>query len=241
MTEKKKKRRGTTLLALFLAIVGIVLLFADSIRNYVLMEQVKNQTQSILTISAEELESNKNQEVTYNFDEIESVSIQSVLEATTNRTKVPTIGMVSVPSVGINLTILKGVSNLNMLIGAGTLTAEQKMGEGNYSLASHYLDSSFGENLLFTPLPKVKLGEKIYLTDLENIYEYEVFYNELVEPTRVDLIEEVPNKKIVTLITCGEQGAMRYVIQGELKNVTPMDQADATLKGVFGLESRTYK
>lgn len=242
-TQNKVKRKVNfrIILAIILAIIGIVLIFADPIRNFVLQWQVNNQTQAMLNISAEELEKNKNLDAEYDFDVIDDVSIQSVMDAATNRSKVPAIGMVSVPSVGINLTIAKGVSNLNMLVGAGTLTAEQKMGEGNYSLASHHLDSSFGENLLFTPLQNSKIGEKIYLTDMINIYEYTIYSNELVQPTRIDVIDEIPGKKIVTLITCGQRGTMRYVIQGELSNVTPMENADSTLKSVFGIESRTYK
>ncbi len=43
-------------------------------------------------------------------------------------------------------------------------------GQGNYALASH----NYGDmTLLFSPLVNLKVGDKIYTTDLEYVYEYE--------------------------------------------------------------------
>lgn len=105
------------------------------------------------------------------------------------------------------------------------------MGKGNYGLASHRM---FDESLLFTPLDHVKVGEKIYLTDLANVYIYESISNEKVSPNRVDVLDEVPDTILVTLITCGEMsGETRWVVQGKLIQTIAYNQASAKVLAVF--------
>lgn len=55
----------------------------------------------------------------------------------------------------------------------GVLEWQWKVGDGqrNYGLASHHTDK---KDLLFIPLTKVKINEKIYLTDLDKIYTYKI-------------------------------------------------------------------
>ena len=53
--------------------------------------------------------------------------------------KLPVIGGIAIPEVEINLPIFKGLDNVNLFYGAGTMKPDQRMGEGNYSLASHHI------------------------------------------------------------------------------------------------------
>ena len=47
---------------------------------------------------------------------------------------------------------------------------DQKMGEGNYSLASHHIfTAENASQMLFSPLVNAKAG-KIYLTDKDKVY-----------------------------------------------------------------------
>ena len=109
------------------------------------------------------------------------------------------------------------------------------MGEGNYGLASHRM---FDESLLFTPLDHVKVGDKIYLTDLSKIYVYQAINNQRVSPDRVDLLDVVPGKCLVTLVTCGEMsGETRRVIQGELKEIVDFDHGTKAMKEAFEMNS----
>lgn len=55
-------------------------------------------------------------------------------------------------------------------------------GQGNYGLANHHADK---EDLLFTPLTKVRIDEMIYLTDLDKTYTYKIIKTETVKPTDV--------------------------------------------------------
>lgn len=163
------------------------------------------------------MEENQTKEASFDFDAVESLSTESILKAQLEHKDLSVIGSVVVPSVSIKLPIFKGCSNENLLYGAGTLSPDQKMGEGNYALASHRTSNP---NLLFTPLDRLSLGADIYLIGPDKIFVYQATYKERVSPTKVELLEEEEGKKKITLITCGEmEGQTRLVVQGELKEV----------------------
>ncbi|MBS4750485.1 sortase [Granulicatella sp. zg-ZJ] len=238
--EKRQKgarsNKWVTALAILLAIIGIVLIFSNQIRNMMLTHQITQQK----PVTVSEIAENKKVEANFDYADIHPISFETVLQASLANAKVPSIGEIAVPSVGIKLTIAKGVSDLNMLVGAGTLRADQEMGKGNYPLASHYTTAGDGK-MLFTPLLNIQNGAKVYLTDLENVYEYEVYWHETVAPERVELVDDTPDEDIVTLITCADlEGLQRYVVRGRLKNKTSVKDAPQEAKDAFNLESRTF-
>lgn len=209
-SEKKKKR-----VAVVLFLFGIILLFHGQIRDFFVCNG--GQKYDIEKVSKKTLEENEQKEATFDFDAVDSLSTESVLKAQMERKDLPVIGSVIVPSVQIQLPIFKGCSNENLLYGAGTLSPDQKMGEGNYALASHRTSNP---HLLFTPLDRVEKGAWIALVNAEKIYAYQVIRKEKVLPTDVEVLEVQKGKKQVTLITCGEMGGQtRLVVQGELKEI----------------------
>lgn len=139
--------------------------------------------------------------------------------------------------MNLNLPILLGISNYAVMVGAGTMKADQKMGEGNYALASHHM---IQPEKLFGPLTEITLGDKIYLTDLNYIYTYKTTYKEYVPPNRTDLIDDVPNEKLVTLVTCDATGANRLVVQGQLLHKTSQEKASQQMIEAFDIETNTY-
>lgn len=129
------------------------------------------------------------------------------------------VGELRVPAVGLDLPIGVGVSDTVLVRGAGTLKVDQQMGEGNYALAGHYMTA---KRILFSPLAGVRVGNNIYLTDKQQTYRYQVSRVWMTNRYHVEVIDDVPGKKLVTLVTCatakrGEQN--RLVIRGELKSV----------------------
>lgn len=75
---------------------------------------------------------------------------------------------IAIPEISMNLPIFKGLDNVGLYYGAGTMKAEQQMGEGNYALASHHVFGITGaSDMLFSPLDRAKEGMKIYITDKE--------------------------------------------------------------------------
>lgn len=237
--RKKKSRLSNWLSNLFLLVlllIGLALIFNNQIKNY-FIEQT-GEAYAVGTIDRSEVEKNMEAEATFDFDAVEPASSEAVLRAQLSNKALPVIGGVAVPSVGINLPIFKGLANEALLYGAGTLSPTQKMGEGNYALASHRAQSP---ELLFTPLDDVAIGAAIYVTDLENIYTYTATSSVRVDPTDVYLLDEVEGRKMITLITCGEMGGVtRRVIQGDLESVTPVDEATDEMLAAFNMAQRTF-
>ena len=71
--------------------------------------------------------------------------------------------------------------------------------------------------LIFT-FRKNQKDELIYITDLSTVYIQNNFCRK-IEPTRVELIDDVPGQNMITLITCGDlQATTRIAVQGTLAN-----------------------
>lgn len=211
-------------------LVGVGLLLLDPLKNHMIEQGQKEN--AIANLTREQIVANEQKEVTYDFDDVQTLNAYNVIKNNVNPKDLPTVGAVAIPSVKMNIPIYKGVSDEGMYLGAGTLLPDQKMGKSNYSLASHH---SINENLLFAPLVKVKLGDYVYLTDLDKIYKYEVFFYEQVEPTRVDLIEPTTDP-IVTLITCDYSLSERIVVQAKLVDEQPLDKASQDMMHAFELQ-----
>ena len=174
-------------------------------------------------LTAEELRNNLNAETTYDFASVEDMDIQKVAAARASNTKLNIIGLISVPEINMNLTITPGVDNQALALAAGTLNEDQKMGEGNYALAAHHMVS---EEALFGPIAtKGKVGQKVYITDLEKVYEYKITKRDLIKATDVEIIDPVEGKKLITLITCDATGDKRWMAQGKLVKSYDMDEA----------------
>lgn len=210
--KKKRKRVSMKYFPILIIIIGVVSLAYPFAKNTVVKYVSMNIVQKLEILSDEEM---KTMDITYDFEDIISINALDVVSAANEAVsgKLPKIGRITVPSVGIDLAILEGVSNSNMSVGAGTLKAGQMMGAGNYALASHHM---INKNLLFSPLDRVEIGEKIYLYDGEEIFEYIIIQKEVIEASKVDVIEDQEGKTSVTLITCDDDGKKRLMVVGEL-------------------------
>ncbi len=232
------KKKVIRFCSFLLIIGGLFLLFNKPLRNYFIRSTSENY--AIAQVNKEELKKNKLRDVSFDFDKVKSLSTEAILRSQVNGKKndLPVIAGIAIPSVNIRLPIFKGLSNEALLYGAGTLTPDQEMGEGNYTLASHLSDQP---ELLFTPLRNMAIGEKIYLTDLTNVYTYVAVSKETVDPTAIEVLEVVPDKQLVTLITCGDLYAQsRLVVQGELVNVVPMSKMTQAASKAFQLPIKSY-
>ena len=85
------------------------------------------------------------------------------------------------------------------------------------------------------------IGQLVYITDLENIYTYSITKNEIVDPTAVEVIEDVPDKTLLTLVLCGDMAATtRRIVQAEYVNKVPMNTASEEQLQAFQLEKKTF-
>lgn len=219
---------------LILVLIGLGLVFNKSIRN-TLIAWNSNKYQ-VTNVTKEEIEKNSKSETTYDFEEVKSISTESVMAAQMNQQELPVVGGIAIPELDINLPIFKGLGNTELTYGAGTMKENQVMGgEGNYSLASHHVFGMTGSSeMLFSPLENAQNGMKIYLTDKDKIYTYEITSVEIVEPTAVAVINDTPGKSEVTLVTCTDaEATQRTIVKGELKEATDYRSAPQDVQEAF--------
>ena len=232
--SKKNKRKNLliNILAGFLILLSLALIFNSKIRN-IFMVWNTNKYQ-VSQVSKEKLEENNNSEGNFDFNSVKSISSEAVLSAQWDAQQLPVIGGIAIPEVEINLPIFKGLDNVNLFYGAGTMKPNQKMGEGNYSLASHHIfTAENASQMLFSPLVNAKEGMKIYLTDKEKVYTYVIREVKHVTPDRVDEIEDREGINEITLVTCVDYNATeRIIVKGDFKEMksyaeTPSDVLEA--------------
>ena len=232
--KKKKKRRNllTNILAVFLILLSLVLIFNAQIRD-IFMVWNTNKYQ-VSQVTKEKIEENKETEGNFDFDSVKSISSEAVLAAQWDAQQLPVIGGIAIPEVEINLPIFKGLDNVNLFYGAGTMKANQKMGEGNYSLASHHIfTAENASQMLFSPLVNAK-GMKIYLTDKDKVYTYEIREVKHVTPDRVDEIEDREGVKEITLVTCVDYNATeRIIVKGDFKEVKAYSETSDDILSAF--------
>lgn len=222
------------LLSALLLLIGVALIFNKSIRN-TLMAWHTNQYQ-VSQVSKQTIEQNKDANVSYDFDSVESISTESVLKAQTSSANLPVIGGIAIPDLSINLPIFKGLGNTELSYGAGTMKENQVMGgDNNYALASHHVFGLVGSSqMLFSPLENAKIGMSIYLTDKDKVYTYMITSVEKVTPDQVAVIEDTPGRKELTLVTCTDaEATSRTIVKGIYDSEVSFDQAPENVLEAF--------
>ncbi|WP_449455594.1 class A sortase [Streptococcus suis] len=238
--ENKKKRKGSfwrNLLTVLLILISLALIFNTSIRNFIIGWNTNKY--QISNVTTEDIEKNKQAETTFDFDQVQSISTEAILAAQWDAQRLPVIGGIAVPELGINLPIFKGVFNTSLMYGAGTMKENQEMGKGNYALASHHIFGVTGAaDVLFSPLDRAKNGMKIYITDKTNVYTYVIDSVEIVSPESVYVIDDVEGRTEVTLVTCTDYNAtQRIIVKGVLESTTPYNE---TAKDILDSFNKSY-
>lgn len=207
-------------------IVSLVLIFNKQIAKYALSSYQPTLTQK-------SIKQGEKKKADYDWSKVNSVSSSQIIKARLNAKNSNYVGYVAIPSMKINLPISLGTGGDNLALGAATLKADQKMGQGNYVLASHMV--YIGKNLLLSPIYYHKKdgvrGQKIYLTDLKHVYEYKTIEYKVVGSNAVNITYDVPGKKLITLFTCNyshQNG--RVMLRGQLVKTTTWKNTSSSVK-----------
>lgn len=230
-----KKILTNTAIAL-VACFSIALIFNQPIAN--VMQKNTTKTYAIEHVTKDEIKVNEEKEVTFDFNQVEAIDLSKIITSKTDTQDLPVIGAIAIPSVKIHLPIFKGLSNVNLLYGAGTAMPDQQMGKNNYGLVSH---RSTQKDYLFTPLDKVQKGALIYLTDKETIYTYKIDTKEEVTPDKVQYLkpDERQGEDVITLITCSnDEGTKRWAVQGVLIGQVSVQDASQGMADAFNIEKK---
>src|SRR5574341_562407 len=231
---KKIRRLLVNLFLVLLLLIGLGLIFNKGLRNMMLAYQ-SNQYQ-ITKVSKKTIKQNNQKGVgDFDFAKVNPISFEDVMKSQWKNQKLPVIGGIAVPDLGINLPIFRGVGNSELMYGAGTMKENQVMGQANYTLASHHVSGVTGApNLLFTPLERAEKGMMIYLTDKDTVYQYQIRDKKVMSPDHVEVIEDHPGVKELTLVTCDDLEAVnRIIVFADYLKSFPEDQAESNVKKAF--------
>ncbi|MDV7757218.1 class A sortase [Liquorilactobacillus mali] len=218
------KKKMMWFIEILLVIIGLALVFNQQISDML----VNKMTTTDLKKSVSQKHAKKG---SFDFNRVKSASASRVVKASLTSESTGMIGKIAVPAVNLKLPIFYGISNNNLLRGAGTMKAKQKMGTGNYALAGHHMNNP---NILFSPLAKAKVGDKVYLTDGKEVYVYQINVRKSISKYQVQVIDDVAGKKMVTLITCDPikgvaHTPLRILLQGNLQKVEKVTKNNAKI------------
>ena len=209
------KRAGWLLLVL----VSLALIFNQQIKYYLVGSYRPTITKTAIAQNQQKKVAQKE----FDFSQTKDLDFQAVAKARANQQAVNIIGEISIPAIKMTIPIATGVSNTTLALAAGTMRADQQMGQGNYALAGHNM--AHGSKILFSPLYyHAKVGQKVYLTDMKNVYTYRIYERKFILATRVDVVNDTP-EKILTLITCDATGANRLMVRAKYEGKVAFDQA----------------
>lgn len=205
-------------------ILGVLLIFSSFISTKI-VDQVNNTGQkAFVETTVEEIKENEKREAVFDFDAIRDVEITSSIIGAINFDSKAVIGQIIIDDLDMNLPVLKGVTNSNLLAGATTMVKEQEMGKGNYPLAGHYMKD---KGKLFGGLLDIELDTIVLLVDKEMVYEYKIYDKVIVDETDFYMIDQQQSKKrgvpIVSLMSCyyTSKNGKRFFALGELTNEYP--------------------
>lgn len=221
--KQAKRRRSwwSWLLIGLLFAVSLVLIFNQQIKYYLVGSYQPRITRATVA-------KNDRQKGSFDFASVQDLNLQGVAKARANKESVPVIGAIAVPAVNLRVPIAKGVSNSTLSLAAGTMRPDQKMGVGNYPLAAHNMAN--GSKILFTPLfYHGKVGQMVYLTDMQRVYEYRIYERKFIAATQVEVVNNTP-ENIVTLVTCDATGAGRLMFRGHFIKSVPFDRAPVSIQ-----------
>lgn len=224
-------------LGLILLVIGIVIMINQAWP--VVQVYLNQQDVAVANYTAEELQENASDQSNgqFDFNEVRNVSATEVnqvrADMESGEADLDVLGAVAIPDANLNTAVIKGMSDVAMVSGAGTMFPDQVMGQGNYTLASHHI--GYGTDILLNNISdSVTVGDKIYLTDLTNVYVYETFFVEAVNPDQVQYIsQEVTGNPIITLMTCTADLTQRWIVQGNLTETVAFGEAPAEVQALF--------
>lgn len=164
-----------------------------------------------------------------------SLSDRDIMNTALNAPHLEQVSEIAIPSIQLNVPIYEGLSSYTISAGAGEQEPHSRAvngGKGNYILASHNMSDSYH---LFSRLGYTNVGDMIYTTDGNNVYEYRTVYVKRLPPSNFSpLVDFDAEKHNITLYTCGELSAVtRWVVRGELVKTVKRKDVTPDLVGVF--------
>lgn len=138
------------------------------------------------------------------------------------------MGYIKIPKINVDLPIYHGCKEESLQKGVGHLedTALPIGGKGNHCVLSGHRGLPSAE--LFTDLDKLEKGDQFYLYILDKILTYEVDQIKVISPDEVQDLRTVPDRDLVTLITCTPYGVNSHRLLVRGTRAADVKQAEKT-------------
>ena len=226
--KKKKSLRNTliNIVATLLIILSLLLIFNAPIRNMIMVWHT-NQYQVSKVDKRLLIKTKKWRRAL--ISNMSSHSRQRPWSMPNGRLKTSCNWGISIPELNMNLPIFKGLENVALYYGAGTMKENQVMGQGNYSLASHHVFGLTGANaMLFSPLRKPRREWRFTSRTKKNLYLcHLVCWDSDSRP--VDVIQDREGVNEITLVTFEDAAATyRTIVKGIWKLLLTMTRLQKT-------------
>ncbi|WP_396453134.1 class C sortase [Leucobacter aridicollis] len=138
---------------------------------------------------------------------------------------------IRIPSIGVDLPVYHGTSDETLLRGAGHLEGSHLPvgGLGTRSVITAH--RGLANSTMFTNLDQLRAGETFSVEVMGEVFTYQIFEVEVIEPTETSSLRAQTDKDLVTLITCTPLGvnSHRIVVTGE--RITPTPDKDIAAAG----------
>ena len=126
------------------------------------------------------------------------------------------IGIIEIESVNLKNAIVESTDNEYLRYHVCHFEESAMPGEyGNFALAGH--SSTYYHNQVFNEVHKVKVGDKIKITTVDNEFVYTITETKVVESDEIEVLNQDMSKKEITLVTCTNGGKQRFIVKGEIK------------------------
>ncbi|MPW24658.1 sortase [Alkalibaculum sp. M08DMB] len=212
--------------SILLIVIGLFLILLPTVADMILKIISDNNADNLDQLTAEDLQRNMLRDADFDFNGVRDVDLTRTLIGSRNFDPNLIIGQIIIEDINLNLPIVKGVSESNLLAGAATMKKDQIMGKNNYTLAGHYIKR---KDTLFGGLMDIKKGSIIKITDKKIVYEYSVYNTAVVSDTNLAMISDNKSNQrgtpIISLMTCyySSKTGKRFFALGELVKEYPYD------------------
>ena len=126
------------------------------------------------------------------------------------------LGYIEFPNYNIKRLIKTGTDKNTLDKGfVGTLSVSANLDDefGNIILAGHSTKN------IFQKLHYMKVNDEIRIVTHTNTYIYQITEKHIINDTDMSYFKKINNKKILTLVTCKNNGYQRLIVVAELRGI----------------------
>ncbi|MFU0789663.1 class A sortase [Virgibacillus proomii] len=201
------------ILVSILLTVGIIFLFSPAIKNAIIDGKI-DKTMNRITNDLKQADlynnrKNNNEKTEPVHDLPSELDVLKSLDYEGNP-----VAFLYIPSTNLQLPIYGAVNNESLLHGAAEMKDYNTLGKGNYAIAGHRMRK---RGLLFHDIPRLNIGDVVYVTDKDTVYEYKVNSSEIIKEDETEVVAE-RGKDEITLLTCDipSEPFNRVAVKGDL-------------------------